>query len=238
MAAPKVCFMTRIYHPNVDKLGRMFRYHERQAAPGTADEESSAIHPDSVKCSPSRWSTNKRCSRAVEDQRSSSHRNGWSMSEAICHRWYLNPPIIKYASLPLFCQDFFLLCLHLMDTVLETLQNKSPDTVSPLLIKCTWADLCLVLIHCCKSALAEARSIVWIVVKCVKAVASFCFYSSSSSWFKYKAPGEGNGNPLQHSCLKSHGQRSLGGYSPWGRKSQIQRGEWTTTTVNEGSCQD
>ena len=29
-------------------------------------------------------------------------------------------------------------------------------------------------------------------------------------------PGEGNGNPLQ--CWKSHGQRSLMGYSPWGHK--------------------
>ena len=34
-------------------------------------------------------------------------------------------------------------------------------------------------------------------------------------WF----PGEGNGNPLQYSCLeKSHGRRSLVGYSPWGHK--------------------
>ena len=32
-------------------------------------------------------------------------------------------------------------------------------------------------------------------------------------------PGEGHGNPLQYSCLENpHGQRSLGGYSPWGRK--------------------
>ena len=33
--------------------------------------------------------------------------------------------------------------------------------------------------------------------------------------------GEGNGNPLQYSCLlqySSHGQRSLEGYNPWGRK--------------------
>ena len=31
--------------------------------------------------------------------------------------------------------------------------------------------------------------------------------------------GEGTGNPLQYSCLeKSHGQRSLGGYSPEGVK--------------------
>ena len=33
------------------------------------------------------------------------------------------------------------------------------------------------------------------------------------------SPGEGNGNPLQYSYLeKSHGQRSLAGYSPWGPK--------------------
>jgi len=32
-------------------------------------------------------------------------------------------------------------------------------------------------------------------------------------------PGEGNGNPLQYSCLENpHGQRSLVGYSPWGHK--------------------
>ena len=31
-------------------------------------------------------------------------------------------------------------------------------------------------------------------------------------------PGEGNGNPLQYSCLEFHGQRSLVGYSPQGRK--------------------
>ena len=34
-----------------------------------------------------------------------------------------------------------------------------------------------------------------------------------------RSPGEGNGNPLQYSCQdKSHGQRSLAGYSLWGRK--------------------
>ena len=35
-----------------------------------------------------------------------------------------------------------------------------------------------------------------------------------------RSPGDGNGNPLQYSCLeKSHGQKSLGGYGPWGRKA-------------------
>ena len=42
------------------------------------------------------------------------------------------------------------------------------------------------------------------------------------------SPGGGHGNPLQYSCLeKSHGQRSLAGYSPWGFK------ESDTTEVTE-----
>ena len=33
------------------------------------------------------------------------------------------------------------------------------------------------------------------------------------------SPGGGHGNPLQYSCLENpHGQRSLAGYCPWGRK--------------------
>jgi len=34
-----------------------------------------------------------------------------------------------------------------------------------------------------------------------------------------KSPGGGHGNPLQYSCRENpHGQRSLVGYSPWGRR--------------------
>ena len=34
-----------------------------------------------------------------------------------------------------------------------------------------------------------------------------------------RSPGGGDGNPLQYSCLENlHGQRSLAGYSPRGRK--------------------
>ena len=34
-----------------------------------------------------------------------------------------------------------------------------------------------------------------------------------------RSPGGGHGNPLHCSCLENpHGQRSLEGYSPWGRK--------------------
>ena len=39
-----------------------------------------------------------------------------------------------------------------------------------------------------------------------------------NTWIR-KIPGGGSGNPPQYSCLeKSHGQRSLVGYSPWGCK--------------------
>ena len=34
-----------------------------------------------------------------------------------------------------------------------------------------------------------------------------------------RSPRGGHGNPLQYSCLENpHGQKSLAGYSPWGRK--------------------
>ena len=34
-----------------------------------------------------------------------------------------------------------------------------------------------------------------------------------------RSSGEGNGNPLQYSCLENpHGKRNVVGYSPWGRK--------------------
>ena len=34
-----------------------------------------------------------------------------------------------------------------------------------------------------------------------------------------RSPGGGHGNLLQNSCLENpHGQRSLVGYNPWGRK--------------------
>ena len=33
-----------------------------------------------------------------------------------------------------------------------------------------------------------------------------------------RSPGEGNGNPIQFLPGKSHGQRSLMDYSPWGHK--------------------
>ena len=44
-------------------------------------------------------------------------------------------------------------------------------------------------------------------------------------------PGGGQGNPLQYSCLENpRGQRSLVGYSPWGRK-ESDTTEWLTLSL-------
>ena len=45
--------------------------------------------------------------------------------------------------------------------------------------------------------------------------------------------GGGHGNPLQYSCLKNpHGQRSLVGYSPWGRKESDTTERLSTAQVS------
>ena len=47
-----------------------------------------------------------------------------------------------------------------------------------------------------------------------------------------RPPGEGNGNPLQYCCLENpHGQRSLAGYGPWGRKELDTTGQQIHTTA-------
>ena len=56
-----------------------------------------------------------------------------------------------------------------------------------------------------------------------------------------RSPAEGNGYPLQYSGLENpHGQRSLAGYSPWGRKEsdtteQLTLSHFTTPFVVVGS---
>ena len=50
-----------------------------------------------------------------------------------------------------------------------------------------------------------------------------------------RSPGAGNGNPLQYFCLeKSHGQRSLRGYSPWGYKESDMTEHAHTHTTTKG----
>ena len=50
-----------------------------------------------------------------------------------------------------------------------------------------------------------------------------------------RSPEGGHGNPFQYSCLEnSHGQRSLVGYSPWGRK-ELNTTEWLTHTHPEST---
>ena len=52
----------------------------------------------------------------------------------------------------------------------------------------------------------------------IRRVCLQCRRPRFNPWVR-KIPGEENSNPLQYSCLeKSHGWRSLVGYSPWGCK--------------------
>ena len=57
-----------------------------------------------------------------------------------------------------------------------------------------------------------------------------------------RSPEGGNGNPLQDSCLENpHGQRSLAGYSPQGRKElgtieQLRTHTQTTFIRNYPEC--
>ena len=47
-----------------------------------------------------------------------------------------------------------------------------------------------------------------------------------------RSPGEGNGDPLQYSCLENpHGQRRLVGYRSWGPKSQKWLSNWARTSL-------
>ena len=49
------------------------------------------------------------------------------------------------------------------------------------------------------------------------------------------SPGGGHGNPLQYSCLENpHGQRSLVGCSPWGRKESDTTERLSTAQHREG----
>ena len=48
-------------------------------------------------------------------------------------------------------------------------------------------------------------------------------FTDTTEWlhfhFSLSCIGEGNGNPLQHSCMENpHGQRSLAGYNSWGQR--------------------
>ena len=52
-------------------------------------------------------------------------------------------------------------------------------------------------------------------------------------------PGGGCGNPFQYSCLENpHGQRSLAGYSPWGRKESDMTEQLSTAQHNVVKTRD
>ena len=59
----------------------------------------------------------------------------------------------------------------------------------------------------------------------LKCFVLFCFFSVPGLG---RAPGVGNGNPLQYYCLENRRQRTLVGYSPWGRRVRY---DWVTEHV-------
>ena len=60
--------------------------------------------------------------------------------------------------------------------------------------------------------------------------------SSIPGW--ERSPQEGNGSPVQYTCLENpHGQKSLVGYSPWGHK-ESDTTKSSTATVGWGQLVD
>ena len=60
----------------------------------------------------------------------------------------------------------------------------------------------------------DRSSLVAQTVKCLPAMQETCSVPGLG-----RSPGEGNGNPLQYSCLENPMDRGTWlGYSPWGRK--------------------
>ena len=77
------------------------------------------------------------------------------------------------------------------------------------------ANICSGFWYVSASLVAQRASLVVQTVKNLPAMQK----TQVQSLGQGKSPGEGNGNPLQHSCLGNPmGQRSLAGYHPCGCK--------------------
>ena len=60
----------------------------------------------------------------------------------------------------------------------------------------------------------------------VKIINFFCFINTDFNLPKVHI-GEGNGNPLQYSCLENSMDGEAVGYSPWGCKSRTRLSDFT-----------
>ena len=76
------------------------------------------------------------------------------------------------------------------------------------------------MIKCQMDCIFDLCSAIWVTTsQSLPESSTTCTFSLSL--LKIFILGEGNGNPLQYTCLgKSHGQRNLAGHSPWGQKKK------------------
>ena len=104
-----------------------------------------------------------------------------------------------------------------------------PLTLDDSCAKCTW---CRFATHQRDSGFGLATLEYWYVYLAfgIEGKASACNSGDPGSIpGSGRSPGEGNGNPLQYSCLENpQGQRSLVGCSPWGSK-ESDVSEWLST---------
>ena len=85
----------------------------------------------------------------------------------------------------------------MQETLFNSWVGKSPKEVTGYPLQHSWASL---VAQTVKESACNAEDLAWIPGL-------------------GRSPGGGHGNSLQYSCLENpHGQRSLAGYGPWGRK--------------------
>lgn len=91
MAAPKVRFLTRIYHPNIGawlltRQARAYlpRYSQGQVVACAASADGAAVYPGATFCAKPRRSVGERCGRPLQARRKRRDRNEPAMDPRVC----------------------------------------------------------------------------------------------------------------------------------------------------------